>query len=182
MFSLLVDSNGNYIKPHQEHSIRDFKGKGNAMCTEYAVMAQNILRMFDFESYYIVGNLSFNDDKSESHAFNIVSFVDQDTGEYKDAVIDFINGIKIYDMDFNVIGDEPFIGFIDNLDQDFADRFFGGEEHLTFEEYSYCILGDSFFKLVNEDKSREYSVDNMVYANEDVNNNKIYTLKKSPML
>lgn len=49
-----------------------FKGEHVAMCAEHAAMAQNILSLFGYETYYINGNANI-DGKSEGHAFNVLS-------------------------------------------------------------------------------------------------------------
>ena len=57
MFQLLYKNEDELYDPIQEHSITHFKNKGNAMCTEYSVMAQNLMRVFDIESYLMIGTL-----------------------------------------------------------------------------------------------------------------------------
>ena len=177
MHNLLVDKNGNYITPHKEHSIKDFKGKGNALCSEYASMAHNILRLFDFESYLVIGNMSTSTSKNESHAYNMITFKEEDTKETKHVVVDFLNPVYVYDMNYQLIGDEPFIGFIESLDQDFVNRFVNGEEHLEFDEYGYSILGDTLLKF-SYDRTREYFVDTHIYGESTVKKSKTYTYHK----
>ena len=182
MYHPLVDKYGEYFEPVLKHSITDFKGQGSALCSEYAVLAQNILRMFDFESYLIVGNVNLNNDtKGDAHAYNLLTFKESDTGELKHAVIDFINSVKVFNYNFEIIGDEPFIGYLDSLDQQFVDKLIKGDLHLHFEEYGYCIIGDTLARITYKDRNRDYFVDKVIRP-DDVKKSKINTLIKKPML
>ena len=172
MHSLLTDVYGNNIPPFREHSLSNFKGKGNAFCTEYAVMAQNILQLFGYDSSIIVGNAIFGD-QGEGHAYNLVTFKEKDTGEEVDAVIDFINPVDIYDINYNKIGEEPFIGFIEDFNQEKADNFVLGQEHLVFDEYYFLWIADTLLRIdVNE--TREYFISNYIGEDYGVNYSKNY--------
>lgn len=48
-----------------------FKGEHVAMCSEQAAIAQNILSLFGYETYYMFGGVSI-DGNFEHHAFNVV--------------------------------------------------------------------------------------------------------------
>ena len=64
MFKLLVDNYGKNINPINEHGLSWFKGKGNALCTEYSIMAQNILSFFGIDSFLVIGTIKTGDEKS----------------------------------------------------------------------------------------------------------------------
>ncbi len=49
-----------------------FKGEHVAQCSERTAMAQNILSLFGYETYYMTGAVSI-DGKVEDHAFNVVA-------------------------------------------------------------------------------------------------------------
>ena len=182
MHKLLIGLDGNCFEPTKGHSIGDFKGKGNALCSEYAVMAQNILRLFDYESYLVIGNVIMSDKQPESHAYNLLTFKESATGEWKHAVVDFINGVNMYDINFKKIEEEPFMGFIDSLDQDFVNRLVQGDERLRFEEYGFSKMGDTLLKLTFGNKTRVYYIDKLIRAEESVNCSKTYTYKRNPMI
>ncbi len=59
------------FKKLEQNEIGDLKGRGVAMCTERAAIAQNLLSLFGFKSYFVVGCVN-NNSKEEAHAFNIV--------------------------------------------------------------------------------------------------------------
>ena len=182
MHQMILKNEDDFFDPIQKHSVRDFKGKGNAMCSEYASMAHNILKLFDFESYLIVGTLILNDNDPEAHAYNLVTFKECDTGEIRHALIDFINGVDVFDVDFTKIGEEPFIGFFDELDQNFVDQLVHEEKHLQFDEYRFMLIKDTVFKLGIAERSRDYYIDDYLYANAGVNYCKTHMKEKKPMV
>lgn len=59
-----------YFKKLDSLEIGDLKGQKVAMCTEKAALAQNLLSLFGFETYYCIGLIN-NNGKEEPHAFNI---------------------------------------------------------------------------------------------------------------
>ena len=59
-----------YFEKLENLEIGDLKGKNIAMCTERAAIAQNLLSLFGFDTYYCMGCVS-NNGREESHCFNI---------------------------------------------------------------------------------------------------------------
>lgn len=59
-----------YFEKLENLEIGDLKGKNIAMCTERSAIAQNLLSLFGFESYYCIGCIN-NNGKEEPHCFNI---------------------------------------------------------------------------------------------------------------
>lgn len=182
MHRMILKNDVDCFDPVQDHSVKDFKGKGNAMCSEYASMAHNILKLFDLESYLVVGTVILNGANPSAHAYNLITFQETATGEIRHAVIDFINGVDVFDVDFTKIGEEPFIGFFDELDQPFINQFVNGEKHLQFDEYRFMLINDTVFRLGIAERSRDYYIDDFIYANAGVNCCKTYTKEKNPML
>lgn len=157
--------------PTQERGLSWFKNKGNAMCSEYAVMAQNILSLFDMQMCLVVGREQTGNEKGESHAFNFVTFTEKETGEEVNALIDFANFVHIYDMNFKKVGASPFIHYIDNLDEEYMMKFLSEDEHLVLPDYSYYILGDKMSQIEYE-RNRDYYVDKELIPDESVNKRK----------
>ena len=50
-----------------------FKGEHVAQCSERSAMAQNIMSLFGYETYYVNGDVSVDGKKNEGHAYNIVA-------------------------------------------------------------------------------------------------------------
>lgn len=168
MFKLLVNSDGNNIAPINEHGISWFKNMGNAMCTEYSIMAQNILSIFGFESYLIIGNQNITGSKPEGHAFNLVK-----TEDDKSLLMDFSNHVYIIDYYFRKIGYHPFIEFIEDINYDLIDEIINGDKHFIFDNHNYLVLGNSLLKITDYRK-RDYYIDGNVYG-EDVKCKKLST-------
>ena len=157
MFKLIKNDQGHNFDLTKEHGLSQFKGKGNALCTEYSVMAQNILSVFGITSYLTIGKIKTGDKEAESHAFNLISLPHD-----KDILVDFSNYVKIYDLDFEYLGDSPFIGNVGLIDQEFVNRLVNDEEVLEFEDYSYLIVGDTLAKI-SYDRNRSYFIDGEIY-------------------
>lgn len=177
MFQLICKDEMNYFPSQKKHSITDFKGKGNALCSEYAVMAQNLMRFFGFESYLMIGHEKVGDSKPESHAFNLINFKHSSEKKNKSAVIDFSNFVKVFDMNYQKIGEMPFIGYIDQLDQEYAEKLINQEEHMVFEDYSYYIIGDTLAKI-GYDRTRDYYIDRQILPENEIEKCKTYSFQK----
>ncbi len=156
MFSLLYKDEKTYFPPVKEHGLSWFKKKGNAMCTEYAVIAQNILSFFDIESYIMIGKEKIDSTPSENHAFNIISYTENETGEEYSAIIDFATPVAIYNPKFEYIGEFPFLGPIEELTEDFITDL-NNEGKLEFQEYCYLSLANDIIELAYP-KKRIYFV------------------------
>ena len=174
MHSMLLDTDLNPYPLIQEHSIRDFKGKGNALCSEYAAMAQNLMQLFGLDSAILIGKFHVDGKEPGPHSFNIVSLEDEETGIRGHAVVDFINPVKVYDLSFAEAGAEPFIAPIPGYDDTFIDRFIRGEANLCFSDYAYYILGDNMIKLILS-RSKSYEFNDVLVPNNSVNQPKTYT-------
>lgn len=166
MFKLILDKNEDNMDPISEHKLSSFKGKGNAMCTEYAVMAQNILSVFGIDSYLMIGTQKLGSDLGEWHAFNLVSFVDENNIE-KSYLVDFCNCVGIFDKKFNRIGYNPFIREIDPINQKLVDEIINNNKHLVLPNYNYYVLGDSIFEIT-DGRFRDYNLDNNLYGKQYV--------------
>ena len=155
MFQMILKNDKLFYDPINEHKLSDFKHKGNAMCTEYAIMANNILSVFGFDSYVMMGQAKDNDGM-EGHAFNFVSYTNEKY-ERINVLIDFSKGVNIYDMKFNKIGTSPYILELDELNNEFIDDFIYNERHLVAKDYCVMIMGNDLVEL-SLTGTREYFV------------------------
>lgn len=155
MFKLIMKDEKTCHEAIREHKLSDFKGKGNALCSEYSIMANNILNVFGIYSCVLFGQLEMTGKGKEGHAFNLVSFKDENTGEMVNALVDFSNGVNVYDFSYNKIGVSPYILYFDSI-EDTVNRFVCNGEHLTCKEYDYMVLGNSLLQMFI-DKTRDYS-------------------------
>ncbi len=159
MCKLISKTSTSYYAPVKEHSIKMFKGKGNALCTEKSIIAQNILSFLNFESYVVIG-LVDNDGKGGSeHAFNLITYIDSTTGERLNSLIDFSLCINRIDINHRITRQEPYMIDLDSLDDNYAKEFLSGNSKIEGEKYGFLDLeklslylrGDSIIKYYIED-------------------------------
>ncbi|MBR2828658.1 MAG: hypothetical protein IKE70_05455 [Bacilli bacterium] len=165
MHNLILEKENFYFKPKEEHSFSSFKGKGNAMCTEYALMAQNLMSFFGIDSYFVIGKEEDNINGVENHAFNLIQFEKSDTKEIKNYLIDYSSPVKIYNPNYEEIGKSPFMGKIDKFNQEFIDDLLTKETHIPVEAYAYYILGNTLLKL-GSNNYRDYYIDSQLINKE----------------
>lgn len=155
MFKLILKDEKTVLDPIREHKLSDFKGKGNALCSEYSIMANNILNVFDIYSCVFFGQLEFTDKEKEGHAFNFVSYDDKNSGKRVDALVDFSNGVSVYDYNYKKIGDSPYIVHCSSI-ENAVHQLICDNTPLTGDEYYYMVMGNTLFQLT-VDKQRNYS-------------------------
>ena len=159
MFTMLKNKYNNYYDPINEHGLSWFKGKGNALCSEYSILAQNILTIFGIDSYLIIGREKTGNDNGESHAFNIIDFIEEETDEEIASIVDFSNFVNVYNINFEKCGESPFIAKIKNFDEDFVQELINNEKHLCVEDFAYIIINNNLIHLVY-DRNRDYYIAN----------------------
>lgn len=113
-----------YFENVKKLAIGDLRGKGMAMCTERAAIAQNILSLFNFETYYAIGKVR-QGDKEEYHAFNIVKSNDGYT------LVDFSMPVLVKTKN-GKIKSHPFLG---TITEDQIKEFLDNGLVLDFDEY-----------------------------------------------
>ena len=133
-----------YFKALENNKIGDLKHKNAAQCTERGALAQQLLSLFDLETYYCVGYFK-NDYKEEPHCFNIV----KSKSAY--ALIDYSAVVTIYDKNKNIKTFFPFMGAISNEE---FEKFISNEVVKEFPEYIYINTNEK----VNLKTSRKYVI------------------------
>ena len=137
--------------------IGNLKNKNIGMCTERSAIAQNILSLFGFESYYCIGCVLDNE-KEEPHCFNVVRSKDgYCIVDYSLLCSYYLNNVRKYFV--------PFIGTVtfDNI----SDFFFNNGE-FNFDVYEYDKNENGLQKIkVNE---RKYVIGKFSF---DINKTKI---------
>lgn len=169
MFQLIMKADHTYYDSVIGHKLSDFKGKGNAVCTEYAVMANNILTVFGFDSTIVLGQLKIGMKDVQDHAFNIVSYTDSEYNR-KDMLVDFSSSSDVYDFNYNKIGDVPYTIDLTYLDDDFFEKFYYMQKHLYFDDYCYVSEGGMLLKLKVDNNNRDYYVSSCKTPVKDVSN------------
>lgn len=122
-----TETDEEYFESLDNNKIGDLKGYGAAMCTERAALAEQILSLFGFDTYYCIGCIDTGI-KEEAHAFNIVKRKD----DY--ALIDYSVTTANYNKDGKVNRYYPFIGLISN--EEFLE-FINNGVIKSFDNYYY---------------------------------------------
>lgn len=130
-----------YFTALENNSIGNLKGTGVAECTERAAMAQQILSLFDIETYYCIGCVK-KGELEEAHAFNIAKTQDG----Y--ALIDYSMPVSRFNDEGKTTMYFPFIGEITDLE---FEEFIKGEKLIDFKDYEFVNN-----KKTSNDKERFY--------------------------
>jgi hypothetical protein len=135
MNRLLLKNNNEFFDPIKEHSIKDFYGNDSAKCTEYALIASNLLSVFKVPAYYCMDN---------THAYNV--FFDETEDEfYEGYILDYSNCVWIYDIQFNTAKRFPFFSKI------------------KIKEKKYILLPNDEVKEIEEDDENKEEEFNQFY-------------------
>ncbi len=144
------------FEPTKKRVLSDFYKKGNALCSEYSLMAQNILSFFGFDACFVIGREQTGDTRGEGHAYNFVSFVEDSSQEPKYFLIDFSLPVPVYNFNFEELGKTPYIIELDNFDEVFLAGFLKFEIPVEFADYCYQVIGENMSRL-EYDRNRSYS-------------------------
>lgn len=144
---LLYKTDDLFFRPVKEHSIKDYYNNGSALCSEYALMAQNILSALGLEV------MMFAD---YGHTYNI--YVEHE-GEYSGIyVLDFSNWVEVVDINFNLIGVLPYYEKIEGADSDLIDKVVNEGKRIILPDYYFYFINGNMYKMV-KNKNRDYGTD-----------------------
>ena len=144
--SLILDSKGNYIPPTKEHDITDFKYKGSAKCSEYSVMAQNIMSLFGYNTMVIF---------SMKHAYNLFFKTAEEV-----YVLDYQARLKIYDIYSNLINEIPYMAKIENYSEESLYDVVFNAGKFEFDDIFFIKFNDKIIPFF-EGKKRVYNADGL---------------------
>ena len=137
-----------YFEALDNNKLGDLKGLGAAMCTERSALAEQILSIFGFETYYCIGSVNCGNIK-EGHCFNIVKRVN----DY--ALLDYSLPVTSYKQDGSVNNYFPFVGEMTN--EEFED-FINTGSLKKFDNYEFInvskknIINPERFYVVGSSK------------------------------
>ena len=171
MFKLINTKEGTFFDPINEHKFSSYKGKGNAMCTEIALLANNLLNFLGLDTSIVFGTISGDDIEPGYHAFNLIEYEETETKEKIIAIIDFASHTKVIDEKHNINGYVPFIGEI-KIEEDKLNEYLEENNNsFEFEEYGYMRVGNEVLYITNKN-NRQYSI-GRGFTQIKNNNNKI---------
>ena len=172
MMKLILKKDNIYYPPININTYSMFKNKGNALCSEVGIMAQNILSFLGYKTLFIIGTEQSNNSNIGAHAYNMVSF-EEDT-KYS-TLIDFSSSACVVDINFKKIGESPFIYYLDNDIEYEYNEMINNNKSIVTPEYSY-LLQDSTIWMVVHDSNRIYrSAQDLKNVREEVENKKNYS-------
>lgn len=135
-----------YFEKLENNEIGSLKGMNVAMCTERAAMAQNLLSLYDFDTYYCMGYFD-NDGYQERHCFNIV----KEKNGY--VLLDYSVPVVMFDKGV-VTGYLPFKG---QIDEEEFQMIQNNQQIKSFQNYEY-IKTKSGYQKTFIDTTRSYTV------------------------
>lgn len=144
---LIYRSDGLFLRPIKEHSIKDFYYNGSAMCSEIAAVAENLLSSLGLEVMY------FSD---KEHAFNL--YVSHDKDDPYMYILDFSNWVECYDVNYKLIGKTPFFGKIVDGNQELVDKMVNEGKRIELDDYYLYRINGRLFEIKNGRK-RNYGTD-----------------------
>ena len=141
------------------HKFSDFKGKNNAMCTERAAFANNILSVYGVGVCMALGNIVVNG-KDEGHAFN---FVDIGDGL---SLVDFQIGTDLYNL---IDSNTDVIPFVHDMGEDKTrlDTLADTSERIHCPSYLDVLYGDEVYSFYTGNE-RVYNIGDLVKVKQAV--------------
>lgn len=121
-----------YFKALKNNKLGDLKGKGAAQCTERGALVQQVLSIFDTESYYCMGCVDLGD-RQEGHCFNIVKRQnDYALLDYSVPIVSYKEGgsVRAYYPFVGTLTNEEFLDFVNNgVIKSFDDYYMNGRQY-----------------------------------------------------
>ena len=144
---MIYKDNVRLFRPVKEHGFSDFKGNGSAMCTERALMAENLLSVMGLEVIYMF---------DLGHSYNI--YVYHKGEETEIYVLDFSNWVECYNEKFKLVGKTPYMGIIENCNNEMINRVVNEGERLELQDYILYRINGSIYEIPLKQK-RSYGTD-----------------------
>lgn len=137
-----------YFSALEKNEIGMLKNKRAAQCTERSAVAEQILSVLGFETFYCMGCVDLGNNHQEPHCFNII----KRKNDY--ALVDYSCPITEYNEDNSIRAYYPFVGALSN--DEFID-FLNSGILKSFSNYRYEIRNGKTTR-VDEDSCRMYVV------------------------
>lgn len=138
-----------FFRPVKEHSIKDFYHNGSAMCSEIALIAENLLSVLGLEVLYL---------EDKEHAYNIYAYHNKAEKKTDIYLLDYSKWVECYDFNHKFIGTAPYIGEIEGATPKLVDEMINEGKRITLPEY-YLLSINGFLYEVKNGEKREYGTD-----------------------
>lgn len=146
LHELILKANEDFFEPTKEHSIKDFKHKGCALCSEYSALIENILSFLGYDISYVIGYMD-----NILHAFNIIILND------KYCILDSSYGISCYRLNYEFVTTLPYIMPIKDFNNDKLQDFVDEKINIELEQYYVLDVNDNCTEFVTNEK-RKYKI------------------------
>lgn len=154
MMDLVLKKDQIFYDPINENKFSMFKNKGNALCSEIGLMAQNILSFLGFDIKYIIGTEKIGKYDTEGHAYNMICF--EEEGEEVSILIDFSSSVCVLDFSMKKTGEAPFIHYLNEDKEIVYQDMMMKDKSIKANNYSYLIQGKVALVIEQEEYEREY--------------------------
>ena len=131
------------------NSIKDFYGNGSAQCTEYALIANNLLSLFDVQVLYM------ND---KNHAYNILINYEDDGKTYESYILDYSYCVSVVNEKNICIGRFPFFKKIENGTKEYINKVVNYGERIHIEDFFILSINGRMFECTTG-KERDYGLE-----------------------
>ncbi len=151
-----IDKRADFIKSNGGNTTIDiFKGSGLAACSEKAAIANNILSMMGFDSFYMTGEVN-----GEQHAFNTIL-----TKNNHLTLIDTTSCSGLYDQDNNLIGSATYFFNLGEIN-DQVESFVSNGTPLSLPSAIARIDDDGKIKYEKNGNTKVYQVEPLLLTEE----------------
>ena len=161
MHRVLFKNEFRFFEPIKEHSITDFYHRGNAKCTEEALVANNLLSVLGIHSTFV---------SDSDHVYNIVfqpkDEEDETLEDYNAYILDFCKCVPVEDIRGNLLKYIPYFKQLDGGEL-YVDKMFKEHSIITLPSYDAFTINGSLYSIDNG-LERHYGLrDQYVYDNEE---------------
>jgi len=144
-----IDKRADFLRTKEGTATIDmFKKTGLAACSERAAIANNILTMIGFDSFFLTGEIN-----GEQHAFNAIL-----TSNNHLTLIDTTHCSGLYDKDNNLIGTATYfynLGTINNI----SSSYITGYEPLELQDSIARIDDDGYIRYEANGNLKKYCIE-----------------------
>ncbi len=149
MHKLIYKDEELLFRPLKEHGIKDFYHNGSAMCSEIALVAENLLSSLGLEIMYL---------EDKGHAYNIYRYYNEEEKKDELYILDYAKWVNCYNAEYKYIGSAPFIGEIEDANDDTVDEIVNEGKRIKVDDYYLLSINGTLFEVKCEEK-REYGTD-----------------------
>ena len=160
MLRHINENETSYFPLYFDNRFSMFKGKGNAQCSEIAVLTQNILAFLGVDVSLILGTIC-SIDESVAHAYNLVSFKDNLTKEDVSLVLDLARPSYVAELTSDSSSYIPYMGVLPQDKDKICEYLHTNlDEAIVLPDYIFLNTGNNIWQF-ESDTYRNYTINPM---------------------